>query len=447
MQAGRRQYRDAKSKPLYLSEEISGKNGNAYRSPDANMLIHGDNKAVMKSLIDDYEMAGKIKMIYIDPPFYSKANYDAVVKAGDENIKHRAYADKWEKGLTEYLKMLSVRLMLMKDLLADDGMIWLHLDWHVVHYAKVIMDEIFGDKHFVNEIIWNYKSGGTSKKHFSRKHDTILVYSKGNKYNFYPLQEKSYNRQFKPYRFKGVKEYKDDIGWYTMVNMKDVWNIDMVGRTSSERTGYATQKPEQLIERMIQSCTKEGDLCADFFCGSGTLPAVAARMGRKFIACDMGSLAVESTISRLASAGESFSVLSLKQESQSKINVKVEISEEELLGSEKKLLRVSLISLKERQLGKSVEEKARSTVKQVLKEDSLQMVEAWSVDFDYDGAVHRPQAVMLRSKGSLEMSCEKIITARKNICVKIVDIFGNVVFERIGYDGEEKQTGAEGSAD
>lgn len=223
----------------------------------------------MKTLLDERQMAGKIQMIYIDPPFFSKSNYDAVVKAGDTNIKHLAYGDKWEKGLSEYLKMLAVRLYLMKDLLADDGLIWLHLDWHVVHYAKVIMDEVFGEKNFVNEIIWTYKSGGTSKKHFARKHDTILVYAKSGKYRFYPLQEKSYNRQFKPYRFKGVKEYKDEAGWYTMVNMKDVWNIDMVGRTSAERTGYATQKPEQLLSRMIESCTREGDICADFFCGSG----------------------------------------------------------------------------------------------------------------------------------------------------------------------------------
>lgn len=429
MQAGRRQYRGAKGKPLYLSEEISGKQGSLF-----NMLIKGDNKQVMKTLIDDYDLAGKVKMIYIDPPFFSKANYDAVVKAGDESIKHLAYGDKWEKGLSEYLKMLSVRLYFMKDLLADDGLIWLHLDWHVVHYAKVIMDEIFGESHFVNEIIWNYKSGGTSKKHFSRKHDTILVYSKGKKYDFYPLQEKSYNRQFKPYRFKGVKEYKDELGWYTMVNMKDVWNIDMVGRTSSERTGYATQKPEQLVERMIESCTQEGDICADFFCGSGTLPSVAGRLGRRFIACDMGSLAVESTISRLAAAGETFSVFDTKPAlppEKSKLNVKVEIAEEEILGSDKRLLLVKLVSLKERGLGSSVDEKAQDTIKKVLKEDSLQMVEAWSVDFDYKDGVHRPQQVMLRTKSGLLTECEKIISSRKDMSIKIVDIFGHVVFERI----------------
>lgn len=423
-----RQYQNAKAKPLILSEEIGGASNQEGKK---NLLCLGDNKTVMKSLLTDYDMAGKLKLIYLDPPFFSKADYDAVVKAGEENIRHKAYGDKWEKGLSEYLKMLTIRLYLMKDLLADDGLIWLHLDWHVVHYAKVIMDEVFGEKNFVNEIIWNYKSGGTSKRHFSRKHDTILVYSKTGKYKFYPLQEKSYNRQYKPYRFKGVKEYKDDLGWYTMVNMKDVWSIDMVGRTSSERTGYATQKPEQLMERIIESCTAEGDLCADFFCGSGTLPAVADRMGRTFIACDLGALAVESTISRLAKQKASFRVYGLTPQQKSTIHVQVEWTIEEITGSEKKLIRLCLMSLKERSLGKLVEDKAKETVKRVMKEDSLQMVAGWSVDFHYKDGVHRPDMIFVRNKAELETVCEHIITGENSICIKITDVFGNTVFERI----------------
>ena len=383
-------------------------------------------------------MAGKIQMIYIDPPFFSKSNYDAVVKAGGSNIKHLAYGDKWEKGLSEYLKMLAVRLYLMKDLLADDGLIWLHLDWHVVHYAKVLMDEIFGEKNFVNEIIWTYKSGGTSKKHFARKHDTILVYAKSAKYQFFPLKEKSYNRQFKPYRFKGVKEYRDEVGWYTMVNMKDVWNIDMVGRTSAERTGYATQKPEQLLSRMIESCTQEGDICADFFCGSGTLPAAAGKMDRRFIACDSGSLAIESTIERLAKQEESFQVFDLKPEGKSKIDAVVEVSVAEIPSSDKRLLQLSLVSLKERELSKTVEKKSKDKVKQVLKDDSLQMVEGWSIDFHHRDGVHRPEVIFVRTKGELTTSYEKIIAEKNSICVKIVDIFGNVVFERIEYEGNHE---------
>jgi adenine specific DNA methylase Mod len=204
--------------------------------------------------------------------------------------------------MEEYLRMLAVRLFLMKELLSEDGCLWVHLDWHSVHYVKVLLDEIFGEKNFINEVIWNYKSGGVSKNYFARKHDTLLFYAKSPKYYFKAQQEKSYNRDFKPYRFKGVAEYRDEIGWYTMVNMKDVWQINMVGRTSAERTGYATQKPEQLIDRILESCTREGDLCADFFGGSGTLAAAADRMGRKWISCDIGDLSAINSHKRLVSA-------------------------------------------------------------------------------------------------------------------------------------------------
>ena len=288
------------SRELYRKKEDS-----VYLTEGENTVHLGDNEIFMKSLING-DMKEKLQMIYIDPPFFSKSDYVARITDGDETVKKHAYGDRWEQGLPEYLEMMSERLMLMRDLLRPDGLIWVHLDWHAAHYVRVIMDEIFSARNFVNEIVWTYKSGGASKKRFSRKHDTILVYSKTSRYKFFPQKEKSYNRQFKPYRFKGVEEFQDDIGWYTMVNMKDVWNIDMVGRTASERTGYATQKPEQLIERIITCCTEEGDICGDFFCGSGTLPVVAGRMGRRFIACDNGELAYNVTLERLEKQGISF---------------------------------------------------------------------------------------------------------------------------------------------
>ena len=172
----------------------------------------------MKWLLQRQNMAGKIKMVYIDPPFFSKANYDATIRipAGGEkgdkelSIKHLAYEDVWERGLNQYLTMLTSRLFFIRELLAENGTLWVHLDWHASHYVRVLLDEIFGADHFVNEIIWTYKSGGSSKRHFARKHDTILVYSKSDNYDFQPLQEKSYNRGLKPYRFKGVEELRWD---------------------------------------------------------------------------------------------------------------------------------------------------------------------------------------------------------------------------------------------
>ena len=171
--------------------------------------------------------------------------------------------------------MMSIRLYLMKELLSSKGTLYVHLDYRIVHYVKILMDYIFGEENFINEIIWSYKSGGVTNKYYSRKHDTILMYSKTEDYIFNPQKEKSYNRGFKPYRFKGVKEYEDKIGWYTLVNLKDVWNINIVGRSSGERVGYGTQKPEELLERIISTSSNKDSIVADFFAGSGTTGVVA----------------------------------------------------------------------------------------------------------------------------------------------------------------------------
>ncbi len=296
-------------------EDCSGSVAGASRS----ILAHMDNLEFMRMLLAE-GYAGTLKLIYIDPPFFSNADYKASVACREPDLgsgasagaqadsgtckaggrkKLAAYSDTWQDGLAEYLEVMALRLMLMRDLLADDGTIWVHLDWHGTHYVRILLDEIFGEKNFVNEIIWQYKSGGSCKKHFARKHDNILVYSKGGAYKFALPKEKSYNRGLKPYHFKGVEEFCDEIGWYTLVNMKDVWNIDMVGRTSAERTGYATQKPEALMARIIEAASGEGDLVGDFFCGSGSFPATAGKLGRRWIACDQGTLAISMCKERL----------------------------------------------------------------------------------------------------------------------------------------------------
>lgn len=265
---------------------------------DGNTLIKGNNLDILKN----EERMEKLSLIYIDPPFFTGADKKANIRVEDNFVPEDAYADSWNN-LEEYCKMLCVRLMLMRDALAEDGLIFVHVDWHAVHYIRILLDEIFGYDRFVNEIIWQYKSGGSTNKRFARKHDNILVYSKSSKYKFYPQKEKSYNRGLKPYRFKGVEEFQDEVGWYTMVNMKDVWSIDMVGRTSSERTGYATQKPEQLMRRIIECCTEEGDLVGDFFCGSGSFGVAAAKLNRRFVMSDMGDLAIDITRDRLDELG------------------------------------------------------------------------------------------------------------------------------------------------
>jgi len=263
----------------------------------ANRLFFGDNLHVMRQLPSE-----SIDLIYIDPPFFSGRNYNVIF--GDKN-EVRSFSDIWEGGMPGYLVWLNARLWEMKRLLKASGSIYAHLDWHASHYVKVEMDKIFGYDHFLNEIAWCYKSGGTSKSRFSRKHDVLLFYAKSiDKCAFNYQTEKSYNRGFKPYRFKGVEEFQDEIGWYTMVGMKDYWEINMVGRTSHERIGYPTQKPEALLERVIRASSNEGDVVADFFCGSGTAPAVAQRLNRRWIGCDQSRIAVSLIADRVAKVVE-----------------------------------------------------------------------------------------------------------------------------------------------
>ena len=429
-------YKGLELEDFKVSEEI-----NCSEEKWNNLLAHGDNLQFMKYLLEEKDMKGKLKLIYIDPPFFSKATYDAVIhlKSIDgektEPIKDFAYDDTWQHDMSEYLKMLCRRLYLMKELLADDGTIWLHLDWHVVHYAKIFMDAIFGEDNFVNEIIWHYKSGGSGKRHYARKHDTILVYSKTKKYYFAPAKEKSYNRGFKPYRFKGVKEYKDDLGWYTMVTMKDVWNVDMVGRTSAERTGYATQKPEALLERIISGATEEGDLCADFFSGSGTLAATCEKMGRKWICCDGSSLAVSSAIKRLYPKNSSVRVLEQENQTLDSACGKVELDVErnEIAGSDKEILKISIKDYIINALPKKLDKKGLDTINLVQEKDSLQFIEYWSVDFDYDGKVYKPDMIFSKERTGIQNFCEKLVPVgdKKKICIKTVDVFGNYTFTTI----------------
>jgi hypothetical protein len=320
----------------------------------------------------------------------------------------------------------------MKDLLAQDGSIWVHLDWHAVHYVKIIMDEVFGEKNFINEIIWQYKSGGVSKRRFAKKHDTLLFYAKSQKYYFQAHQEKSYNRGYKPYRFKGVKEYRDELGWYTMVNRKDVWQMDMVGRTSAERTGYVTQKPEALIERILESCTREGDLCADFFGGSGTMAAAANKMGRKWISCDIGRLATINTHKRLVQNGAEYTLYEEVTEevsTEADGKIKAEVSFQTSPISDKMMLRVELKGYETKSVGEiPVEPKFMPVIKKIMKNDSLQFVDYWSVDCHHQDQINRPDVYFCKEHERIETIYETLGAQFGPVGIKVVDIFGNSAF-------------------
>ena len=274
-----------------------------------NRLVYGDNLLTMQALLAGDpqtglpSLRGKVDLIYIDPPFDSKADYRTKVKLPGVDLQQKptvveqfAYADTWEEGTISYLKMIYPRLVLMKELLSDRGSIYVHIDWHVGHYVKMILDDIFGKASFRNEIIWWYLWGGRGKTQWNSKHDTILFYSKSDKWTFnYKdvlddhnlMTEGSKNRL----NYKGAmvttksntSEIPDD-----KVLPSDTWYIATINAMSKEKLNYATQKPEALLERIIKASSNEGDLVCDFFGGSGTTAAVAEKLGRRWITCDIG---------------------------------------------------------------------------------------------------------------------------------------------------------------
>jgi DNA modification methylase len=228
-----------------------------------------------------------VDLIYLDPPFFSNRLYEVIW--GDE-AEVRSFEDRWEGGIQVYINWMKERMFELQRVLKPTGSIYLHCDWHAGHYLKVMMDEIFGYKSLQNEIVWFYKTGGTSKRHFSRKHDTILFYTKGANYTFKPQKEKSYLAH--KYGFSNVTIEEDEGGWYTEVGMRDVWDIPALRGNQPEAMGYPTQKPEALLERMILASTNKGDLVMDPFCGCGTTIAVAQRLGRQWVGIDISPTAV-----------------------------------------------------------------------------------------------------------------------------------------------------------
>lgn len=260
---------------------------------DKSYIIQSKNRQLMRAL---WHGGARFDFIYLDPPFYTlmghKRKLNLKGEEGSLSLSPQAYPDKWEN-FKEYLETIGLSLWLARELLTDKGSLCLHVDFRTQAYFRILLDHIFGENRYLNTIIWAYKSGGSPKRYFARKHDSIFIYSKTRDHIFRPQKERSYNRDGKPYRFKGVKEYEDERGrWYTLVQQRDVWHIPMVGRTSRERTGYPTQKPEQLIRRLMVALTDEDSKVADFYAGSGTVGAVAQELGLHYLLCDESSQAI-----------------------------------------------------------------------------------------------------------------------------------------------------------
>ena len=296
------------------TQHAAAQAGNGQDAGWMNRLIYGDNLLAMAALLAGDEhtpsLRGKVDLIYIDPPFDSKADYRTKVTLPGVELEQRptvieqfAYSDTWSDGTASYLAMITPRLILMRELLADTGSIYVHLDWHVGHYVKLVLDEVFGKQNFRNELVWSYFGfkRSTAKK-FPQKHDTLFLYTKASEYQWqtqYRPHSPEYLKRFKPdetgrlcrsdvnptgggSRRIYLDEVEGDI-------IDSVWDdIPPVNPVAKERTDYTTQKPEKLLERIIRASCPEGGIVADFNGGSGTTAAVAEKLGRRWIITDLG---------------------------------------------------------------------------------------------------------------------------------------------------------------
>ncbi len=270
----------------------------------ANTLIHADNLDVLASLAggslrDMVHDAGGMKLVYIDPPFEAGLDFRMDMPVGDngEFLRQTAFEDKWNPGAFD--EFIYPRLELIHNILADDGCLYAHCDWRLAPRMRIMLDRVFGN--FVNEIIWHYTGGGRSRKYFARKHDHILVYSKSRQFRFNADAIRIPYKKGSGYARSGItaKSGKKYMPNQAGTVPDDVWDIPIINPMSSERTGYPTQKPESLLWRIISASSMEGDLVADFFCGSGTTIAVAEKLRRKWLAVDCGPLAIHTCRKRL----------------------------------------------------------------------------------------------------------------------------------------------------
>ncbi len=242
---------------------------------------------------------GCCDLIYADPPFGTNRTH-----AGSGGTM----PDTWAGGLERFLAFLLPRLEQMHRLLSSRGTLHVHLDWHAVHHVKVALDGLFGADNFLNEIIWSYRTGGCSRRWFARKHDTILVYARhAGRHTFQPQRGGAFRTDGLKTDASG-RPYKNTTRGRLYFHaegplLTDVWEIPFLSTVSRERTGYPAQKPEKLLERIILAWSRPGDLVADFFCGSGTTAVVAARTGRRWLACDISARAVRIARRRLARLG------------------------------------------------------------------------------------------------------------------------------------------------
>jgi len=383
-----------------IKDSVVYSNGHGYPKtrPDSRLIL-GDNLSVMTALLPEFEE--RINLIYADPPFFTNRNFNARIGRGEDSRKPdkwqlaEGYQDDWQD-LDAYLDFLYQRLSLMYRLLTPNGTLYLHLDWHADAYARLILDEFFGADNLLNEIIWAYHGPSPIRSAFNRKHDTILSYVKGPDYTF------NADAVREPYNQNTINTFKSSpkAGFGKIPNLErgkvpeDWWYFPVVARLHNERTGYPTQKPVALLERIVLASSNPGDIVADFFSGAGTTAFVAAKHKRKFIATDQTFRALHTTRARLIGSQASFSI---------------EHDSADLFpfSLPPKTTKAKLIN-------------------DVISLETRLDLDYWEVDPDWDGKMFKSVAQAKRPVRSGELPLELKIKTGSNVCIRLVTAAGKL---------------------
>lgn len=438
-----------------------------------NLLCWGENRAIINSLLDTLE--NKISLIYIDPPFATGGDFNLKIQIGEDGkyIDDIAYKDKWKEGLDSYLTFLYERLVKMKRLLAHNGSIYVHLDWHISHYVKLILDEIFGIENFRNEIIWAYPAASVKTRHFFiRSYDTILFYSKSNDYVFNndPNIYMEYSNRVKnalkkdeqgTFYYRGGSHNGKKLSRKVYVVQegifpRDVWNdIPYIRANTSEYQGFSTQKPERLLKRIILASTNEKDIVADFFCGSGTTLAVAEKLGRRWVGSDINKYAIHISRKRILNISSSNDILNWKKKYNKKSHsfkilslekeIEPQLISKEFLRKNAQIETVHTIQ-ESPELNIEIYQNDNSVIIELIHYNNPYLnlvskkirdkitsfsdwIDYWAIDYDFNNHIFNNMWVSFRTpkKRELTLTSKPYLynkPGKYNLSIKLIDIFG-----------------------
>lgn len=427
------------ARPLFTEESIFNLGETGLKNEIKNHFYYGDNLDVLQ-FIRNADVQSPVKLIYIDPPYMSQIKYNAVIAGLDESHHTiHAFEDRWRNHIDDYLNMLYPRLMLMHQILDAKGSIFVHVDWHVSHYVRLLLDEIFGREQFVNEIIWCYSGGSNTRRNLQRKHDTIFWYGRSQDYVFNP--------QYRPYTqgtvergltaSKGGRYRLSENGamlqdWWTDINK-------ILSPTAYENLKYPTQKPKKLLERIINMASNPGDLVADFFGGSATTADVCNETGRSWLLCDNSRMAFQTTMNRLIkSESPPFKILHAVNQNESAaasghkkqpvLNIKKPVLEN--LGRDKNWLSLGIDFYQPADIPEQWDAGQFASY-----------IDFWEIDPAYDEHVFRSHYQFLRRPKQkhpvpLNLLIEVPRQKQYNMAIKLYDIFTNQSTVKICFEAE-----------